>query len=137
MTDENAKQAIAEELSRAQQAWDAADLLRQNGLFQDAVSRLYYYTLYHVRAALISVGHEPRSHSGALRLLGLHLVKTGRLPPADAHVFSKLMKYREEADYNPSHPFSSEDLEAMAQEARRLAGRVTGLLDDGGWLVDD
>jgi uncharacterized protein (UPF0332 family) len=134
VTDENARQAIAEELSRAAQAWSAADLLRQHGLFQDAVSRLYYFTLYHVRAALISVGHEPRSHAGALRLFGLHLVRQGRLPAADAHLFSKLMKYREEADYNPSHPFSAEDLAAMLQEARQLADRVVKLLEDAGYL---
>lgn len=85
-----------------------------------------------VDLAILVRGLDPGEKNAAL-----HLVKAGRLPPADAHVFSKLMKYREEADYNPSHPFSSEDLEAMAQEARRLADRVTGLLDDGGWLVDD
>ena len=90
MTDQNRGHAIAEEMSRADDALKAADLLAANELFSDAVSRLYYYLLSHVRALLLTVGLEPRSHEGALRLLSLHFVKTGTLPRETAHVLSKL-----------------------------------------------
>ena len=95
-------------MSRAGDALKAADLLAANGLFSDAVSRLYYYVLAHVRALLLTVDLEPRSHEAALRLLSLHFVKAGVLERETAHVFAKLMKFREEADYNPSYSFGAQ-----------------------------
>ena len=50
MTEQNRGHAIAEEIRRAGDALRAVDLLGDNGLFSDAVSRLYYCVLSHVRA---------------------------------------------------------------------------------------
>jgi len=83
------------ELVRATEALAAATLLYENGYISDAISRLYYFVLYHVRALLLSKALEPRSHDGALRLLGLHFVREGLMEKRAAHVFSKLMKFRE------------------------------------------
>ena len=109
MTEENKKRNIAEEIVRAGEAMGAADLLFERGFLNDAVSRLYYFVLYHIRALLLSKGLEPKSHEGALRLFALHFVKEGLFEAKVSHVFSKLMKYREEADYNPSYTFTKED----------------------------
>ena len=102
MTEDNRKENIRAELLRATEALAAATLLYENGYISDAISRLYYFVLYNVRALLLSKGLEPRSHDGALRLLGLHFVRDGLMDKRAAQVFSKLMKFREEADYNPS-----------------------------------
>jgi len=83
------------ELVRATEALAAATLLYENGYISDAISRLYYFVLYHVRALLLSKALEPRSHDGALRLLGLHFVREGLMEKRAAQVFSKLMKFRE------------------------------------------
>ena len=110
MTERNRRHAVAAEISRASDALKAADLLAANELFSDAVSRLYYFVLSHVRALLLTVDLEPRSHEAALRLLSLHFVKAGVLHRETAHVFAKLMKFREEADYNPSYSFARRGL---------------------------
>lgn len=94
MTERNKGENIREELSRAAEAMDAASLLFDNGFFKDAVSRLYYYILYNIRALLLTEGLEPRSHEGALRMLGLHFIKEGIFEPGFSHIFSKLMKFR-------------------------------------------
>ncbi len=47
---------------------------------------------------------------------------------------SRLMKYREEADYNPAHPFRPEDLALMLSEARDLAGRILAALRQRGLI---
>ena len=101
MTEKNKKSNIDEELSRAETALGAADLLGANGYLNEAVSRLYYYLLYEIRALLLTEGFEPKTHECALRLFSLHFVKDGSFPSDSSHTFSKLMKYREEADYNP------------------------------------
>ena len=127
MTERNRRHAVAAEISRASDALKAADLLAANELFSDAVSRLYYFVLSHVRALLLTVDLEPRSQA-ALRLLSLHFVKAGVLHRETAHVFAKLMKFREEADYNPSYSFAAEDFRELRTEAEELAQATAALI---------
>jgi uncharacterized protein (UPF0332 family) len=128
MTEDNRRENICAELERATEALAAATLLYENGFVSDAISRLYYFVLYHVRALLLSKGLEPRSHDGALRLLGLHFVREGLLDKRAAQVFSKLMKFREEADYNPISMFTKEDFVLFKKEAEIFAALIKSLL---------
>ena len=130
MTEDNRKENIRAELGRATEAIAAATLLYENGFISDAVSRLYYFVLYHVRALLLSKGLEPRSHDGALRLFGLHFVREGLMDRRAAHIFSKLMKFREEADYNPVSMFTEEDFLALKGEAETLSGLIKRYLEE-------
>jgi uncharacterized protein (UPF0332 family) len=134
VNEENKKENLREELQGADEAIKAAELLFENGFTKDAVAKLYYSLLYTVRAMLLTKGLEPRSHEGALRLFGMHFVKQGVFEAGDSHVFSKLMKYREEADYNPSYVFTPEDFIELKKEAQLLMGKVTEVLKEKGYL---
>ena len=134
MNEQNKKANILEEIERANEAIKVANLLFENGFFRDAVSRLYYSLLYFVRALLLTEGFEPKSHEGALRLFGLHFVKKGLFKTEDSHIFSKLMKYREEADYNPSYTFTREDFIEFKEESDRLIQKITVYLKANGYL---
>jgi uncharacterized protein (UPF0332 family) len=134
VTEDNRKENIRAELDRATEALAAATLLYENGYISDAISRLYYFVLYHIRALLLSKGLEPRSHDGALRLFGLHFVREGQMDRRTAQVFSKLMKFREEADYNPISMFTKEDFVAFKEEAEILAASVKNYLVAGQFL---
>lgn len=134
MTEENKRENIKSELDRASKAMDAAILLFENGFLNDAVSRLYYFLLYNMRAVLLTEGLEPKSHEGLLRLLGLHFVKKGIFETKVSHIFAKLMKYREEADYNPSYVFSRDDFVEFRREAEYLAGKIREYLVKKGYL---
>jgi uncharacterized protein (UPF0332 family) len=135
MKDENIKINIQEELERAKEALKSADILFENDLIKDAMSRLYYFTLYYIKALLLTKGLEPKSHEGALRLLSLHFIKEGILEPNVAHIFSKLMKYREEADYNPSYIFTKEDFYKFRKEAEILANIIRNYLMSKGYIT--
>ena len=128
MTEDNRKENMRAELDRATEALAAATLLYENGYISDAISRLYYFVLYNIRALLLSKGLEPRSHDGALRLLGLHFVREGLMDKRAAQVFSKLMKFREEADYNPISMFTKEDFVSFKEEAEIFAASVKSYL---------
>ncbi len=133
MNEENKKLNIREEMKRASETLRAAELLYENGFVKDAISRLYYSLLYSIRSLLLTMGLEPASHEGALRLFGLHFVKSGLFEARDSHVFSKLMKYREEADYNPAYSFVPEDFTELQNEAGRLIQKIAGYLKDRGY----
>ena len=134
MMEENKKENIREEIERASRTMNAATLLFDNNLINDAVSRLYYFLLYHIRALLLSKGLEPKSHEGALRLFALHFIKEKLFDPKDSHVFSKLMKYREEADYNPSYVFSKDDFTDFKKEAEALSIKIKSYLKNNKYL---
>ena len=133
MTDRDRPAAIREELGRADTALAAADHLARGGFSADAVSRLYYSLLFRVRALLLTKDLEPRSHEGALRLLSLHFVKSGRLDREAAHLFSRLMKYREEADYTASVEYTAEDVAGFRAEVEIVSARIAELIRAAGY----
>ncbi|HON72657.1 MAG TPA: HEPN domain-containing protein [bacterium] len=134
MKEEDIKLNIQEELKRAEDAFISANLLFENKLLEDAISRLYYFVLHSVKALLLTKGLEPRSHEGALRLLSLHFIKEGTLEPESAHIFSKLMKYREEADYNPSYIFIDDDFINFRNDAEKLVNAIKDYLRSQGYI---
>jgi len=69
MKDENIKINIQEELERVKEALKSADILFENDLIKDAMSRLYYFTLHYIKALLLTKDLEPKSREGALSLL--------------------------------------------------------------------
>jgi uncharacterized protein (UPF0332 family) len=128
MTEENKRENIKVEMESASKILSEADLLFKNGFYSGAVSRLYYSLLHTIRALLLTKGLEPRSHEGALRIFSLHFVKDGPFEPASSHIFSRLMKYREEADYNPAYVFTKEDFVQSRKEAGELADKIKACL---------
>lgn len=134
MNEENKRENLREELQRADESMKAADLLFENGFTRDAVAKLYYSLLYTIRAMLLTKGLEPKSHEGSLRLFGMHFVKPGIFVAKDSHLFSKLMKYREEADYNPSYLFTAEDYIEFKREAELLMQKIRLRLKEEGYL---
>ncbi|MEW6375275.1 MAG: HEPN domain-containing protein [Thermodesulfobacteriota bacterium] len=134
MNEENKKANIREEIDRANEATRAASLLFENAFLKDAVSKLYYSLLYSIRALLLTEGLEPKSHEGALRLFGLHFVKPGAFEARDSHIFSKLMKFREEADYNPSYTFTREDFIDFRKETQSVMNKIATYLNEKGYI---
>ncbi|MGQ9646971.1 MAG: HEPN domain-containing protein [Thermodesulfobacteriota bacterium] len=136
MIEVNKRENIREEIERAMEAKKAAELLFINGFIKDAVSKLYYFLLYSIRALLLTKGVEPKSHEGALRLFGFHFVKEGIFNSKDSHIFSKLMKFREEADYNPSYIFAKEDFSDLRREAENLFQTIKVYLGEKGYFKE-
>jgi len=54
MNEANKEENIKEEIKRAETAFEAGCLLFENGYINDALSRLYYFILYHIRAVLLT-----------------------------------------------------------------------------------
>ena len=134
MTQQNKKINISQELERAKDCLKSAELLMSHGQYADAVSRLYYYVYHNIRALLLSRGFEPKTHEGTLRLLGLHFIKPGIFEPGLSHSFAKLMKYRGEADYNPSYVFTKEDYDDFKRESDLLNSQIIEFLQKEGLI---
>lgn len=135
MTEGNKKGNIAVQLNKAAEIFKQAEFLSKEGFFDGAVSRLYYFLLHTVRALLLTKGLEPKSHEGVLRVLGQHFVKEGILETKYSHLFARLMKYREEADYNPAYIFTKEDFTEFRKEAEVLSDKIKEYLKQKGYIA--
>ena len=61
-----------------------------------------YYSLYRAKAALLSISHEARSHSGTDNQVGRVLYKEKELISSEeASFYSDIRRIREEMDYQP------------------------------------
>lgn len=109
-------------------------LRRSEGPPRGGVSRLYYAVFHCVRALLMGKGLEPKTHEGALRLLGLHFVKPGTISTQVSHIFARLMKYREEADYNASYAVTKDDYSGFKKDADVLFASTKEFLKKEGMI---
>lgn len=133
MTGEHKRAHIAAELERGEQALRAAKELGRLGLLNDAISRAYYAAAHFTRALLLTEGVEPKTHVGLGRMLGLHFILPGKLPPDRAKDLSRLEQFRNEADYNRFFVFSSEGAAEEVEVAERFCDAVRHWLADNGW----
>lgn len=134
MIAQNKKINIEEELERSNQSRQAARLLADGHLINDAISRLYYFAFHAVRALLLTKGLQPKSHEGVVNLLSRHFVKEKVLPRRVAHILSRLLKYREQADYSSSYVFAREDFEEFQAEAEELFSMIVEYLKQEGYM---
>ena len=124
MTAPGRRDAVSEELLRADEELHGADQLLTAGLPRIAVTRAYFAAFHALRALLYAEELEPRTHAGVQHLFNLHLVRTGRYPPETSRLIAKLQKYREEADYADAFVIDADGAREEIAAARGLVERV-------------
>jgi uncharacterized protein (UPF0332 family) len=134
VTGDQKRGAIDAELSRGDEALEEATLLLAADKHAGAVSRAYYGAFHYARALLLTIGEEPRTHGGLTRLLQSNFARSGRLAPEKAALLSRLMTFRQDADYTAEFVFTA----AMAREelanARTFVDAAREILVADGWI---
>ncbi|HKY39123.1 MAG TPA: HEPN domain-containing protein [Polyangiaceae bacterium] len=125
MTDELQASAVASELRQADSAHRAARLLRDSGLYNDALNRLYYALYHSVTALLLTSGVEPRRHRALPGLLGTHFA--GTLSPTDLSIVARAATWRDLADYERTWEANLEVTSQAFEEIEPLMERVRAL----------
>lgn len=121
MTEDNKRRNIADELRRADESMRSAEALLGLGLHADSVSRSYYAVLHFIRALLLSLGLEAKSHSGVVHLFHGEMVRPGNFPAVHNRALAALQRSREFADYDAAVDFTRPDAEASLADARAFA----------------
>ena len=129
MTAEEAlRVAVAGELRHGKAAFAAAAALRDLGMRNDALSRLYYAVFHHVTALLLTEGVEPRRHRALPGLLLTHLGGAG-FDASDATRVGRLATYRDMADYERAFDATSDILDEAFRDATVIIEKATACLD--------
>jgi len=116
------------ELNRARKALLAAKTLLENQLYEDCVSRAYYAVLHAAKAALVTTGVEPESHSAVRRLFGLHLVKTGKIEKDFAKILTAEQEDREIGDYDIHIEIEQDTAQKRVLDAEKFVERINNFL---------
>lgn len=109
--------SIQKHLEIASERLGSSETLLKTKHYKDSISRSYYAILDAANALLLTKKLKPKSHAGSIHLFGLHFVKTGIVPAKYGEWFSKIEKFRSDADYVAIIDFTKSD----AQEALRKA----------------
>jgi len=137
VTEDNRRTAIAQEVRHGRNALRAAESLRDLGLHNDALDRLYYGLFHHVLALLMIEGVEPRRHGSLAGLLGQHVVGKHELTAADVAVVSRAYAARDLADYERTWDADKKTVVASFGEVVPLIERIQRYLAASGWLSPD
>jgi uncharacterized protein (UPF0332 family) len=134
VTDDNRRLAIAQEIRRGREARRAAESLRDLGLGNDALDRIYYALFHHVLALLLIEGIEPRRHAAIPGLLGQHVVGRHELTAADVAIISRAYATRDLADYERTWTADPITIADVFAEVTPLLDRIETYLRTAGWL---
>jgi uncharacterized protein (UPF0332 family) len=134
LTGDNRRKNIAVEAKRGDESLEAARLLLAAALYADAVSRAYYGAFHYARALLLTVGEEPETHGGVHKLLHRDLVRDGVLDPNVAQLFSRLQRFRLDADYAAEVVFTASGAAEEVRAADTFVLEARAILKRGGWV---
>ena len=99
--DEQSRKSLVDyRLERAYETLKEADVLRREGYFNTAITRLYYACYYACSALLVHNGISASTHEGVKRMLGIHFVLPGILSREHNKTFCRLFEMRHSNDYD-------------------------------------
>ena len=105
-----------------------AEIMAQNELFDNAVTRLYYACFYAASALLIKNKIETGSHRAVKTMLSLHFVKPGLLDTKHIRTYSELLNGRQLSDYEDFFYQDRDSYETYRQDALVFIEAIKNLI---------
>jgi uncharacterized protein (UPF0332 family) len=121
------KDYINYKLQKAAQALKEAKLLMENGMYDTAVSRLYYAAFYSVNALLAANGFNPKTHSGSKTIFNKEFILAGKVDARFSDFYSFLMAKRAEADYDDFVFIDEGRLQPLFAETEEFVSIITAM----------
>ena len=121
---------FADLMAKVEMLCSAAHLLLDHGDTGSAANRAYYAMHNAACVALIVSGvQEPDTHSGLIRMFGLHLVKNGPLPSEMAEILGREQRARIIADYK-STSIKTTVAKELVEQAENFVASIKALQFD-------
>ena len=128
MTEENVKIRINEELRVAKRRLEAAKLLFEKGMLEDAVNRAYY-SFFHVTKAILNVlGYDARTHSVLISEFGLRIIKKDLMDKIGKYL-RKAFEMRESSDYEIGIIFGEEEVSTLIKNAEEFLKKAQEFIE--------
>ena len=130
MMEEKVKIRIKEELETAKRRLEAAKLLFEKDMIEDAVNRAYYAFFHAAKAMLNVLGYDAKTHSGLISEFGLRIIKTELLDKKFGQYFRRAFEMRESSDYEIGIIFSEEEVETLIKNADEFLKKAKEFIEE-------
>ena len=111
-------------IEKAEETYEVAELLVDNGRWNSAINRLYYAAYYGVSGLLVKTGTEAKTHSGVKTQFFMKYVKTGKIALRIGRLYSDLFDCRQKGDYGDFFDFTEDDVKSLMMPTRELIDAV-------------
>jgi uncharacterized protein (UPF0332 family) len=126
---EERESEIAANLDRARESVAAAETLAESGYFDFAAARAYYAAFYAATAALLARGVRFARHSGVIRGVHLHFVKSGELEADLGRNLNWLSELRLVGDYGETRHIPESECRKAIAAAKELVEALSALAE--------
>ena len=118
------EEAVLALRKKAQAALSDAEVLLERGSPEATINRGYYAVFQAARAALLTEGESPDTHSGVIRRFGYRFVRTGKVSDEVGSTLTTAQSMRGVADYEAFSDFGREEADELVGKARRFIEAV-------------
>lgn len=115
-------------LKNAKDRIKSAEVLKEAGQYNDAISRIYYAFFDAATAVLLTKDLFAKTHHGVSILFENNFIKTNLVKPEIGRWLARAKEAREEADYEVYKKFSKEEVEKGIQIAKEFIDEIEKLI---------
>jgi uncharacterized protein (UPF0332 family) len=119
-------------LDKARRYVRSAELLRADGDYNSAISRLYYAMFYGAEALLLHKGLTFSSHRAVISALGQHVITSGKAPAEMHRWLREAFDKRQLGDYETMPTLDENDGRDLQRKADRFLEHTVALLQQSG-----
>jgi len=127
--EESVKIRIKEELDVAKRRLEAAKLLFEKEMLEDAVNRAYYAFFHATKAMLNALGYDAKTHSGLISEFGLRIIKTNLLDQKFGQYLRRAFEMRESSDYEIGVTFSEDEVKTLIKNADEFLKKAQEIIE--------
>ena len=107
-------------IESANNTFQAARILAQNGFWNSAVNRLYYSVFYAVNALLVCEEVYTQTHSGMRNQFSKVFIKTGKLDRKYGNLLTQLYDWRQKGDYENLYDFNADMVNQLFEPVKEM-----------------
>lgn len=117
-------------VKKAEEKLKSAQILLKENLIDDAISRAYYAAFLSIKALLLLLGSDVKTHTGLITMFNLKVIKEGLLPKDIGKYLHELFDARQASDYAPIAFYDLDDAIELMQKAEKIHYSIKQLLQD-------
>ena len=129
LTDDERNILVSLRLNNARQTLEDAKIIADNKLWKAAANRLYYACFYAANALMVKFGFIAKTHSGIIRLLGLHFVSKNLIDGELGDMYYKLFSLRQKGDYDDWIVVNESDIIPLFAPAEKFIAEIENLIN--------
>lgn len=129
LTTEERDNLVKYKLERARETWNEIVGIVEGGYWYAAANRMYYACYYVTSALLVKNGIQANTHSGVIRMLGLHFVSTNIISDEMGSFYTRLFELRQAGDYDEWKEIKESDIKPLMPKVEEYMQCIISLIN--------